>query len=156
GAAGIRSRGNAQFNPYRACLGLLRSARKHGAVVFERSAVRRIERTSAGIVARTRGGAVAARRAVIATGYATPEFKPLAARFEMKHTYVLATRRIPARTRAKLNLGDLMIWDADRPYHYARWSRGRLIMGGGDRPQLTERQRARAFEESTRDLRRHF
>src|SRR5438094_70407 len=63
---------------------------------------------------------------------------------------------IPARTRAKLNLGDLMIWDADRPYHYARWSRGRLIMGGGDRPQLTERQRARAFEESTRDVRRHF
>src|SRR5438094_6668492 len=42
GAAGIRSRGNAQFNPYRACLGLLRSAREQGAVVFEHSAVRRI------------------------------------------------------------------------------------------------------------------
>jgi glycine/D-amino acid oxidase-like deaminating enzyme len=156
GAAGIQSRGNAQLNPYRACLGLLRSANEQGAHVFERSAVRRIERTSAGIRAITRGGSVEAKYVVIATGYAMREFTPLAARFEMKHTYVLATRPITARMRRKLGLRDLMLWDAERPYHYARWSGRRFIMGGADRPQLPARRRARAFNESTRALRYHF
>src|SRR6185503_2956078 len=130
--------------PYRACLGLLRYACKHGARVFERSEVNRITQTKSGILATTRRGAVAADHVVIATGYATPAFKPLAARFAMKHTYVLATRPIPARLRAKIGLEDLLLWDAERPYHYARWSGCRLIIGGGDRAQVADRQRPRA------------
>ena len=83
--------------------------------MFECSAVRRIERTSAGVPAITRGGAVEAKHVVIATGYAMREFTPLSARFEMKHTYVLATRPITARIRRKLGLRDLLLWDADDP-----------------------------------------
>ena len=45
GAGAIRSRGNAQCDPYRACLGLLRAAARDGARIFERSRVRRITRT---------------------------------------------------------------------------------------------------------------
>ena len=156
GAAGIQSRRNAQFNPYRACLGLLRSAKGQGAHVFECSAVRRIERTSAEVPAITRGGAVEAKHVVIATGYAMREFTPLSARFEMKHTYVLATRPITARIRRKLGLRDLLLWDAERPYHYARWSGRRFIMGGADRPQLPARRRTRALKASTRALRRSY
>jgi glycine/D-amino acid oxidase-like deaminating enzyme len=156
GAAGIRSRDNAQLNPYRACLGLLRSAAQRGAHIFEHSAVRRIENTKAGVLAITRGGRVSARNVLIATGYATSDFRPLSARFEIKHTYVLATSQIPKRAQRKLRLGDLLLWDTERPYHYARWFNRRLIMGGGDRPQVTRRQRGRAFEESVRDLRQHF
>src|SRR5439155_1958284 len=40
--------------------------------------------------------------------------------------------------------------------HYARWFNRRLIMGGGDRPQVTNRQRAAAFEKGVREVRRHF
>jgi glycine/D-amino acid oxidase-like deaminating enzyme len=134
GAAAIRSRDNAQLNPYRACLGLLRSAAEQGAHIFEHSAVRRIENTKAGVLAITRGGRVSARNLLIATGYATSDFRPLSARFEMNHTYVLATSQIPKRARRKLRLGDLLLWDTERPYHYARWFNRRLIMGGGDRP----------------------
>ena len=96
GAAGIQSRSNAQFNPYRACLGLLRSAKGQGAHVFECSAVRPIERTSAGVVAITRGGAVEAKHVVIATGYAMREFTPLSARFVR---FVYNNESIPRRTR---------------------------------------------------------
>ena len=36
---------------------------------------------------------------VVATGYATPEFRGLVGRFRMKDTYVIATRRLPLRVR---------------------------------------------------------
>ena len=59
---------------------------------------------------------------MIATGYATPEFRPLAGRFRMYRTYVLATEPISAARRGRLGLSDVMVWDAERPYHYARWT----------------------------------
>ena len=38
---------------------------------------------------------------------------------------------------AAVGLSQVMLWDTDRPYHYARWtSDGRLLLGGGDRPLL--------------------
>jgi glycine/D-amino acid oxidase-like deaminating enzyme len=99
---------------------------------------------------------VSARNVLIATGYATSEFRPLSAPFDLKHTYVLATRQLSKRARQKLCLGDLLLWDTERPYHYARWFNRRLIMGGGDRPQVIRRQRGRAFGDSVRDLRQYF
>ena len=51
-----------------------------------------------GVVVRTKHGRVRARAVVVATGYATPEFRPLAGRFRMMRTYVVATDRIGART----------------------------------------------------------
>ena len=42
GRGAIRTHGSAQFDPYRACLGVLRAAATSGAQVFERSTVRRI------------------------------------------------------------------------------------------------------------------
>jgi glycine/D-amino acid oxidase-like deaminating enzyme len=69
-----------------------------------------------------------ASRIVVATGYATPEFRGLVGRFRMKDTYVLATRRV------RPNGPRVMAWDTDRPYHYLRWSEdGRLLVGGEDR-----------------------
>ena len=157
GAAGIRSRGNAQFDPYRACLGLVRAAEEEGALIFERSPVLRIKKTRTGVAAVTARGTVFASQAVIATGYATPEFKPLAGRFAMKHTYVLTSQRIAAPTRARLGLDDVMLWDTGRPYHYARWtSDHRLILGGGDHARVPERQRAALFRKQIPALRRHF
>ena len=156
GAAGVRSASNAQFNPYRACLGLLRAAEHEGAQIFEESAVARIKTVDGGIAAITRRGTVSARRVIVATGYATPEFTRLTGRFSLKHTYVLATRHISASKRAKLGHRQLMLWDTERPYHYARWAGQRLIIGGGDRPRLPEKQRARAFKDDTRQLRHYF
>jgi glycine/D-amino acid oxidase-like deaminating enzyme len=157
GAAAIVSNGNAQLNPYAACIGLLRAARSNGAQIFERSAARRITPTRTGIEAVTSGGTVIADRAVIATGYATPEFKPLTARFKMLHTYASATGRIGARARERLGLGDVMLWDTGKPYHYARWtSDHRLLFGGNDVPQISASRRARAFGQNQRALREYF
>jgi glycine/D-amino acid oxidase-like deaminating enzyme len=75
---------------------LLWSAHDHGARIFERSAVRRVDTTRRGVTVRTRDGTVAARQVIVATGYATAAFRRLAGRFTMRHTYVLATRPVVA------------------------------------------------------------
>lgn len=153
----IRTWGSAQFDPYRACVGVLRSAAAEGACVFERSAIRRIDGKRDRVRLRTANGTVDARRVVIATGYATPQFRPLAGRFRMYRTYVVATRPMQRAQRRELGLSDVMIWDTERPYHYARWTpEHRLLLGGGDRLVAPGQRRRRQFEKATRELRDHF
>jgi glycine/D-amino acid oxidase-like deaminating enzyme len=155
--AGIKTRGNAQFDPYKACLGLLHAAAGFGARIHEGSTVRRIERTRDGVRVVTDGGRVSAAQVVIATGYATPGFQPLVGRFQMNHTYVLATRPLDAADRRELGLGDVMLWDTERPYHYVRWTPDRrLLIGGEDRPVVPGARRATAFKTGTHALREHF
>jgi len=156
-AAAIRTRGNAQVDPYKASVGLMRAAAAKGAKVFERSPVTAIRPSKRDVVLETARGAIRADRVVIATGYATPYFKPLDARFRMLTTYVIATRPLTIAERRGVGLDAVMSWDTDRPYHYARWTRDRrLILGGGDRPVRPERERTRAVREGTRAVQDHF
>ena len=166
GAAGaIRTRGNAQVDPYKASVGLIRAAAAAGAKVFERSPVTAIRPSRQDVVLETARGRIRADRVVIATGYAaafdtlrpsrarrgTPYFKALDARFRMLTTYVIATRPLTPSERRRVGLDPVMSWDTERPYHYARWTPDhRLLLGGGDRPLRPERERAQALAEGTR------
>jgi glycine/D-amino acid oxidase-like deaminating enzyme len=62
GQGAIRTQGSAQFDPYRACLGILRAASEAGAQVFERSRVQRILVNDDHVRVRTRHGVVKADR----------------------------------------------------------------------------------------------
>ena len=129
--------GNAQVDPYRACLALAGAAASRGASLFEGSTVTRIRGSREGVEVTLERGRIFADWAVIATGYATPEFERLAARFRMMNTYAIATPRLDAPLRRRLGVADVMMWDTDRPYHYLRWTDdGRLLFGGRDRPRL--------------------
>jgi glycine/D-amino acid oxidase-like deaminating enzyme len=157
GRGAIRTRGNAQLDPFRACVGLLRAATHAGARLFERSPVVRIGRTPGHVEVETAHGTLRAVEVIIATGYATPDFRPLLGRFRVNHTYVLATTPLTARQRREIGLGDVMLWDTERPYHYARWTADhRLLIGGADRPAAGGGRRAAAFARGTRDLRGYF
>ena len=154
--AGLRTRGNAHCDPFRACDAVTRAAVRSGARIFERSPVGRIEARRGGVTVRTAGGAVEARQVVIATGYATRQFKPLAGRFEMSHTYVIATPPLDARARRELGLQDVLLWDTRRSYHYARWTTDhRLLLGGGDRP-IRGGPAAARLSSATAEIRAHF
>jgi len=170
-AAAIRTRGNAQVDPCKASMGLIRAAARAGAKVFEASPVTAIRPSRRDVVLQTAGGTIRADRVVIATGYATafdtlrrsrvrrgtPYFKTLDARFRMLTTYVIATRPLTPPERRRVGLSSVMLWDMDRPYHYARWTPDhRLILGGGDRPLRPERERKQALEEGTRAVQDHF
>jgi glycine/D-amino acid oxidase-like deaminating enzyme len=159
GAGAIVTGGNAQVNPYRACLAFAAAARRSGARLHERSAVRRVTAQASEVEVETDRGSVRARWAVVATGYATPEFAPLASRFRMMHTYVIATPPLPAPLRRRMGLGDIMLWDTDRPYHYGRWTADhRVLFGGRDRPRrratspATLRSRIEQLTDDFRDL----
>ena len=157
GHGAILSEGSAQFDPYRACVGILRAAAAAGADVFERSEVRRIESAHNRLRIRTRQGTLHAHRVVIATGYATPQFRPLAGRFRMYRTYVLATESIGRGQRDEVGLANVMLWDTARPYHYARWApRHRLLLGGEDRLVQPGQSRSQQFKTASRDLRAYF
>jgi glycine/D-amino acid oxidase-like deaminating enzyme len=157
GRGAIRTRGGAQFDPYRACVGVLRAAVMEGAHVFERSAVTRIHGEHDRVRLRTAKGTVDARRVVIATGYATSRFRPLAGRFRMYRTYVMATRPMQSAQRRDVGLGDVMVWDTERPYHYARWTpEHRLLLGGGDRLIGASQRRRQQLDAAIRGLREHF
>jgi glycine/D-amino acid oxidase-like deaminating enzyme len=147
GAGGILTRGNAQLDPYRACLGLAVHARAAGARLHELSSARRVIGDHHGVRIELDRGELCADWAVIATGYATPDFKPLAGRFRMSNTYVIATPQLAAKTRHEMGLGDLMLWDTNTPYHYARWTPDhRLFFGGGDEPKLARGARRDALD----------
>jgi glycine/D-amino acid oxidase-like deaminating enzyme len=157
GAGAIRTSGDAQVDPYRACTGLLHAAARRGARIFERSPVGRTRSSGSGAALVCNGFNVRCARVIVATGYATPFFKPLAAHFRLWQTYVLATKPVPARVRRLLGLGRVMLWDAGRPYHYARWtSDDRLVLGGGDRPRVPERQRQNALRSGVDGVWRFF
>jgi glycine/D-amino acid oxidase-like deaminating enzyme len=152
GAGGILSAGNAQFDPYRACLGIARRLPANHVSVFERTPVRRLRGSPEGVTIDVDDGGVRAAWAVIATGYATPEFKPLAGRFRMSKTYVIATAPIDRRTHRNLGLG-AMWWDTETPYHYSRWTPDRRILfGGRDLPQRSGRARPALLAEQTARL----
>ncbi len=130
-AGGILTPGNAQIDPYRSCVVIARAAEREGARLFERSKVQTIDATRDGVALRLRGATIRAAWAIIATGYATPEFEPLLARFRMMNTYVIATPRLDAATRRRVGIGDVMLWDTSRPYHYIRWTPDRRLLFGG-------------------------
>jgi glycine/D-amino acid oxidase-like deaminating enzyme len=157
GRGAIRTRGSAQFDPFRACLGVMRAAADAGAHVFERSKVRQIDAGRDRVRLRTQHGVLDAEHVVIATGYATATFRPLAGRFRMYRTYVLATERMGAAEREALGLTDVMVWDTERPYHYARWTpEHRLLLGGGDQLVRPGQRRQQQFDRASRELRSYF
>jgi glycine/D-amino acid oxidase-like deaminating enzyme len=156
-AGAIRTRGNAQLNPLAASLGLLAAAADNGARIFERSTVNRIIRTPDGVRLYSRYGRIDARQVVIATGYATRYFRPLAGRFKLRHTYVLASNAAGWMQRRRIGLGDVMLWDTERPYHYVRWTgEHQLLLGGEDHPVKRGARRSIQFSNATQALREYF
>ena len=152
-AGAILTPGDAQVDPYGACLALAEGARAAGARFYERSEVKHIDGESRGVRIRLARGTVRAEWAVIATGYATPAFESISARFRMMNTYVIATPRLTAAGRRAVGLGHALLWDTARPYHYARWTDdGRLLFGGLDRPRAARATRAASLRRRTAEL----
>ena len=157
GAGAIRTSGNAQLDPLRACLGFLRAARSDGAAIYERSPITRIRNIDGHVRLYSAHGTIDAKQVVIATGYATRYFRPLAGRFKMRHTYVMATNRFTAAQRRRMRLGNVMLWDTERPYHYVRWTADhRLLLGGEDRPVKPGARRSLQFQTAMRELHEYF
>ena len=154
--AGLRSKDGATIDPYRACLGLAAAAAERGALIFERTAVRRIRfgRRSVDVV--TAGGTIRAAKVVIATGAPTPLFKGLRRHFWFRSSYLVLTERVPAKTRALLGRRATIVRDMAVPpdvVHRVRWiGDERLLVSGADSEEAPPRRRDKIIVQRTGQL----
>jgi glycine/D-amino acid oxidase-like deaminating enzyme len=151
---GLRARDGATLDPYRACLGIAAAARDRGALLYERSPVRRVTFTRKVANVVTAAGSIRTRRVVIATGMPSRAFFGSLARHFWFHTrYLALTDRIPAKIRQQLGRRAVVLRDLAAPPHVVRWvDDERALVAGADTPQVPDRQRERTLVQRTGQL----
>lgn len=155
-AAGLRNRDGATIDPYRACLGLAAAAADRGALLFERSAARRIGFSRKFADVFTAGGSIRTAHVVIATGVPTPLFKALQRHFWFRTSYLVLSERVPARTRALLGGRATIVRDTATPPHVVRWVRWlgdeHVLVSGADSEEAPPRRRDKIIVQRTGQL----
>lgn len=120
------------LDPARLAAGLLGAALGAGVRVHEQSPAQRLESTAGGIVVRTPGGAVRARRALLATSAFPPLVRSIRRYIAPVYDYVLVTEPLsPARRDAIGWRRRQGIADGGNQFHYYRLTRDDRILWGG-------------------------
>jgi len=151
--AGLRSKEGATLDPYRACIGLAAAAAERGALLFERSPVRKITfgRKTADVF--TAGGRMRVPRVVVATGMPTMLFKSLRRHFWFHTTYLALTNPVPAKIRRQLGRRASIVRDSADPPHIVRWLNDeRLLVTGADTEAVPPRQLDKVVVQKTGQL----
>ncbi len=149
---GIRSKGDV-IDPYRTCLGLASAAIARGAVIHDRSAVRRIRAGRKSVQLRTDGGIVTADAVVIASGGLPDDLRALRRHFEARQSCAVVTGTLPAAVRREVGRRAAAVRDTAEPPHLLRWlADDRVLFSGADQPPLPSRQRDRMLVPRANEL----
>jgi len=156
-SAAIRSKHGATLDPYRACVGLAAAAADRGAVLSERSPVRKITFNRKIATVMTANGRIRTRRVVVATGMPTPLFKALARHFWFHTTYAVETEPVPAKIRQQIGVerdrSRAVIRDSAQPPHIIRWIEDdRILITGADSEAIAPRLRDKVIVQRTGQL----
>jgi len=139
-AEGLRLRGGATADPYRLAIGLARAAEARGALVFERSQVRRIQFKPKHVDVTTAGGILRAERVIVATGMPTGLFKSLKRHVRFRSTFFALTEPVPGKVRRELGRRASVVRDASDPPHTVRWvGHDQLLVSGADSELVSPR-----------------
>jgi glycine/D-amino acid oxidase-like deaminating enzyme len=152
-SAAIRLGDAFSLDPYRVALGLAQAAAKRGATFFERTAVTKVRWTRKHAQLMLDGGTIRTERVIVATGSATPEYKPLRRHFKRRHRYVVLTEPVPAAIRKQMAGLSVTLRDSATPHHRIRWTADhRLVVSGADQDEIPERLRQQTFIQRTGQL----
>ena len=152
-AAGVRLRDALAVDPYRACVGLATAAARRGAVFFERSPVKQVRPGAKKIDVVLASGSVTAETAIITTGVATAEFKPLRRHFKARESYLVLTDEVPVAIRKQLGRRQSTIRDTRSPRHRISWTADdRILIAGGDQDVTPARTRDAVLVQRTGQL----
>jgi gamma-glutamylputrescine oxidase len=152
GGAAIRTRGFT-LDPYRACLALAGGALARGAVIYERSPVRRIRATRKHVDVTSGDSTIRADAVVVATSAPLADLRALRRHLKPVQTYVVATDSLPAVMRREVGARAASLRDSHSPPHFLRWLReDRIMFAGGDQPPVPARQREKALVQRTWEL----
>jgi glycine/D-amino acid oxidase-like deaminating enzyme len=129
----LKSSQAAEVDPYRFAHGLLATAHRRGARIYDRSEVKRIETNEHSLTLETRRGfTVTARKLVVATGYESTELFDIKRFVDLRSSFALASEPLK---EAEYWWERCLLWESARPYFYMRSDcQGRVILGGEDVP----------------------
>ena len=131
----ILSDGAAEVNPAQLTAGCLRAAQRFGARLYAPHDVINVQASRTGVVLETaRGGTVAARRVIFATGYEVAPGVPKGD-YGISSSWAIATVPLPAH---KLWPTRCLIWEASDPYLYLRTTADNRIVAGGEDTGMTD------------------
>jgi glycine/D-amino acid oxidase-like deaminating enzyme len=151
--AAIRSRGDAQIDPYRFTHQLIATVIGQGLRVFAKTEVSNINERDHDVLVRTPTGIVEAKHIVYATGYDSQHLLEDWSG-SLQSTYALASS-----PNSKL-VGwpdQCLIWETARPYFYARQTDdGRALIGGADTAYSDDHQRDACIEGQSERLMTRF
>jgi glycine/D-amino acid oxidase-like deaminating enzyme len=151
--AAMRARDGFLLDPYRACLGLANAAARRGATFFEQSRVKKVRVGRRNVEIVVDGGLVKAGTVIVATGSATPEFRPLRRHFKMREVYHALTEPMPAAVRKQVGNRSVTVRDAEGAGRRVVWTPdGRLLVLGGDQDETPARRRSDVLVQRTGDL----
>lgn len=139
-AVGALKRVGWTLDPLRAAQALAIDAVEAGALVFERSEVRRVKLEGEGVRVVTAKGSVWAADVVVATGVAAPGFASLARHARWVDHYFVEVA-VPDGARAAFGEGRAVVRDSHPSAHLWRWTpEGTLVFGGAAQPSVPDRQ----------------
>jgi glycine/D-amino acid oxidase-like deaminating enzyme len=123
---------NASLHPARFVRGLARAAERAGAALFDKAAVRAIERRTAGFRLKTGRGSIEAKEVFAGTnGYTDAAVPELRKRVAPIGSYIIATEQLDQIVAARLLPNRRVVSDSKQFLHYYRLSPdNRLLFGG--------------------------
>src|SRR5687768_7462437 len=151
--AAMRARDGFILDPYRACAGLAVAAAKRGAIVFEQTRARKVRTARKHVEIVVDGGVLKAGTVIVATGAATPEFRPLQRHFKMREVYHALTEPMPAAIRKQVGNRGVTVKDPSGAGRRIVWTPdGRLLVLGGDQDETPARRRSEVLVQRTGQL----
>ena len=151
--AAIRMRDAFVLDPYRACLGMSAAAASRGAMLFERSRVKKVKVARRHVDVIGEGGQVRASTVIVATGTATMEFRQLRRHFKRRESYFVLTEPMPAAIRKQLGSRDTTFRDTRNPHRRVRFTADdRILITGGTQDETPERKREAILVQRTGQL----
>ena len=152
GSGGIRSRGEV-IDPYRAAVGLAAAAAARGAIVHDRTTVRRVRAGRKAVQVKTDGGIVTANAVVMATGGLLDDVRALRRHFQPRQSCVVVTGTLPAAVRREVGKRGAALRDTHQPPHLLRWlDDDRVLFSGAEQAPVAPRQRDRLLVPRANEL----
>lgn len=142
-----------QYDPVRAALGLAGAAEKHGAHIFERSAVKRTTFTRKDARVFLAGGSIRTRGVIVATGEPGRLFSQLRRHVRYAEGYAVVTHPLTAVMRKEIGEREGILTEATTDPHWLRWMPDdRILFAGAPGKPTNERQRPKVLVQRTAQL----
>ena len=148
----IRTRGSS-LDPYRACIGLASAAATRGAVIHEKSPVRRIRAGRKNVEVATASGTIRAETVLVATAAPLADLRALRRHLKPVHRYTVVTEPLPPAVRRDVGRRASALRDTSTPPHLLRWLKeDRALFSGADQPHVSDRAPEKALVQRTGQL----